>query len=936
MRRSIDVAAAALATLVGAAVYAPYVFDLFPLAEFRDWVANPITPRAFADHAWHALARGDGSFTRDVSMAYVRTAGLACGPGITCLNVAVFAPVVVASALLFALARRLGVGPALACLAVGAWWWSAPVASALAWQATIHDRLALVFILASLLSVCRWVDAPLSRATLARSNLATGVAALLAYNSKEPGFVVGPLLVLAVALLRTGPAARVARGLALCAVPLAYGAFHGVRYFAFQLPENERWAGHVLGGSGGAGLVRMVRALLGASSDADSISVAGAALAAIALGGVLVALLDRREALRTRAAPLALALAGLAGSLAIASSTRFASLYYAYVPMAFFALAAAIALERIARAGAPIAARYAAPALLLVAIGFARGPLGLVREPAARARNFHAGLVALAQRIEPARLGELVFVRRAGPASHLILPERTRIENLWRHVVDAEALAQLGRGRVRTRDVQDVEEWIARARAPRELAAAFDAQLALVAIADGGRRSAPSTFAPPARAPNLLLIVVDTLRADHLGAYGGKFPTSPNLDRFARENLMFTRAVSAAPWTPPSIASLFTSQLPTSHRVERSASGKGTPGDALSLATTTLAEHLAAHGYETSAIVANPWLVASRGYAQGFATYLDDAALRARTGVDAPTATPALGAIAREEVARLSAQPRPFFHYLHVLDPHQPFDAPEELVDRFHPQGRERPRDGDALAKIRTDVAAYDAEISIVDAMLGALFAALREQGVYDELVVAFTSDHGEQFFEHGQIGHGHDLFAEEIHVPLLLKAPGLRGRIDDVVSTLDVAPTLVALAGLPPLPNAQGFALPRELEQRKRRGALVEAPMKRNVKAFVAGDGHKLVLEFTGAPTSVVSVSEERAVVGLYDWNADPDDRAPIIDDARTAALRTRLYAELARAANQRRNVDEPEPAALDAATIEALKAIGYGDVAEELPSSP
>jgi arylsulfatase A-like enzyme len=432
---------------------------------------------------------------------------------------------------------------------------------------------------------------------------------------------------------------------------------------------------------------------------------------------------------------------------------------------------------------------------------------------------------------------------------------------------------------------------------------------------------APNEPAPP---PNVLLILADTLRADYLGSYGSNHETSPNLDRFARENLIFRRAVSPAPWTSPAVASLFTSLYPTAHKVAGDPVNGWVPPDSIALGLTTVAEQFSSAGYATSAIVANPWVAETRGYAQGFDQFRfpkKPPHLKPPGAVD----TDALGKLAAEAMLQLFKGEKPFFFYLHLLDPHDPYSAPAELVDRFHPDGAKRAKKPIGPQVQTQMLADYRAEIFVVDRALGVLFDVLRAEGMYEELIIAFVSDHGEQFYERGELGHGHRLFSEETHVPFLLKAPGLSGEIDSVVSTLDVGPTLLDVAGLPPIPGAQGVSLTTQLAVREERGAFTEATMRRNFKALVAQDGRKLVIEFDGKATDALDENAERDVVGLFDWS-DGNQRTedPAVDEARTRELRALLYRQLADSVALRSDAVDA-PVELDAATVEALKALGY-----------
>jgi arylsulfatase len=433
----------------------------------------------------------------------------------------------------------------------------------------------------------------------------------------------------------------------------------------------------------------------------------------------------------------------------------------------------------------------------------------------------------------------------------------------------------------------------------------------LLAAVGAGAGCAPDT-APP---PNIVLIVADTLRADHLGVHGYGRDTSPTIDRFARENLWFRRAVSAAPWTSPSIASLFTALYPTAHGTLRSSVRGRVPTDALSREFVTLAERLAASGYATAAITANGWVTRKRGYAQGFDVFLRADGRRA----------PGLSRMARRQLEQLRGQGRPFFLYLQYMDPHTPHDPPEAMLDRFHPAGAARRPPTTALGRMVDLIARYDADVRTLDDGIAALFASLRELGLYDDAVIAFVSDHGEQFYEHGEYGHGRKLHDEEIHVPLVLKAPGQSGVVDDVVSTIDLAPTLLELAGAPPLEAVQGLSLLTQRAERARRGAFSEGTMRRNHKALVDAKQRKLVLEFPGRAEEIARPDVEAPPVGLFDLTIRGEKPRDALDDPATqAALERQLRDEYARSRELRSRI-ERSFVPLDADERARLQALGY-----------
>ncbi len=318
---------------------------------------------------------------------------------------------------------------------------------------------------------------------------------------------------------------------------------------------------------------------------------------------------------------------------------------------------------------------------------------------------------------------------------------------------------------------------------------------------------------PPAR-PNVLLILVDALRADHLGAWGYGRATSKNIDALAVEGVLFERAYAQAPWTKPSIPSLFTALYPIQHGVyegETPGSAGFLESDVLSDELTTLAEVFRAAGYRTGAFVNNAHLLPQQGFAQGFDVYEHGSLL-------APE-------IERRFFAWLGTDvDRPFFAYLHYLDAHWPFQPPPPFATLFSPPGgyagvfaqeswrglRDRINDGriELDDRDRTElVARHDGAIAAVDAAIGKVLDTLRDRGLRDATVVLLTADHGEELFDHGQVGHGGTLYEEVLHVPLVVRLPGGAGarRVAAPARVIDVFPTLLAAAGIPAPEGIEG-----------------------------------------------------------------------------------------------------------------------------------
>ena len=433
-------------------------------------------------------------------------------------------------------------------------------------------------------------------------------------------------------------------------------------------------------------------------------------------------------------------------------------------------------------------------------------------------------------------------------------------------------------------------------------------------------------------------MLADTLRADYLGCHGFQGDISPNVDRLAAEGLLFERCFSQAPWTKPSVASLFTSLHPEIHGVtthhgwfgeDRSvarqdvgpSSGRT---DVLPDEALTLAEVLRTQGYETAAFVANPWIQRDQGFAQGFETYEEVETKRGRPLVDRALAW-----------LQARADERPFFLYLHFMDVHGPYDAPDKdyaalkdsssLGDTRTLDERELRRlpehlrgvpwtGGPEGRDLRAWRGRYAAGVRALDRHVGAFVDELRTANRLDSTLLVFTSDHGEELLEHGGWDHGESLHEDQTHVPLIVRLPGAARageRLSSVTSLIDVPPTILALAKLSVPADFQGH----------------DASSLGTSDAFSVASAVKWRPELLALRTARhrLVCDLERETQTLYDLEKDPreaTDLAPSEPElART--LRERLQSHLERLAAR-----EPlTPGELEVSTERAarLKDLGY-----------
>lgn len=305
--------------------------------------------------------------------------------------------------------------------------------------------------------------------------------------------------------------------------------------------------------------------------------------------------------------------------------------------------------------------------------------------------------------------------------------------------------------------------------------------------------------------PNVLLISIDSLRADRLHCYGNPHETSPTLDQLAKEGARFETVIAPTSWTLPSHVSLFTGMPPSEHGVNFSNRRLG--DDA-----TTLPEILHRHGYETAGFVSSVYLERRYGFDQGF-DHFDDYSIPKASGTLerlGSSSAKIVSLVVRWLERRNDAADRPFFVFLHMWDVHLDYDPPPPYDKMFDPDYAgpihmasmrdKRIRPGMSQRDLQHVKALYDGEIRNVDTQIGRLIAYLRDRGVLDRTIVAVTADHGDEWFEHGRFSHHQTLYDEVVRVPLIIRDPGevpAATVVHSQVRLMDVAPTILSLAGV-------------------------------------------------------------------------------------------------------------------------------------------
>jgi choline-sulfatase len=433
----------------------------------------------------------------------------------------------------------------------------------------------------------------------------------------------------------------------------------------------------------------------------------------------------------------------------------------------------------------------------------------------------------------------------------------------------------------------------------RRLALIAGALLAAAALGAGLLAVRPRwarRFLPAPKPRNLLLVSIDTLRADHLGSYGYAAAQTPRLDALAYAGLRFATATTVMPLTLPAHSSLMTGTFPAWHGV------RDNGGFYLGEDQTTLAETLRAKGYRTGGFVGAFVLDRRWGIAQGFERFFDDFDLEKFAEAPGMDAIQRPGAeVVDHALEWLGAdRERPFFAWVHLYDPHTPYEAQEPYRSRFP----------------ATRAGAYDAEIASADAQVGRLLDALDLDGRLSETLVVVVADHGEMLGEHGEQTHGFFIYEAAVHIPLIVAGPGVPAReIKDQVRILDVMPTVLELLGVPAPKAVQGVSL---------------LPLARGERLSLVAHSESWYPRFHYGWSDLSSIEDGRFKYiraprpELYDLSADPGELRDLSHEnaARLPSLESALTDLLARTAS---TSAAKGPQTVDAETEERLAALGY-----------
>ena len=373
--------------------------------------------------------------------------------------------------------------------------------------------------------------------------------------------------------------------------------------------------------------------------------------------------------------------------------------------------------------------------------------------------------------------------------------------------------------------------------------------------------------------PNVLVLLIDTLRLDHLGLYGYERDTSPNLDALAREGTVFTQLMPQSSWTRPSVASLLTSTYPSVH-------GGRTRHDKLRAGLPSLAGALEDIGYESHLLMTNPNCLPVWGFGEDFFRFIDVHS-KDYQEIDVDRM-----ALRRAKTTLELLEGKPWFMYVHIMGPHDPYEAPDEYFGRFESDTSDLNAEDE---KTQIHIDRYDEEILYSDDLVGRLLDYMKKMDLYDNTTIVVLSDHGEEFMEHGARGHGKSLYEELLRVPLIIKPPlgawTVGTRIDSLVETVDIAPTLLEISGAEVPERFQGSSFLRLLrgESLPPKTGYASLQIDRFSIRAAKRESHKFIRNLVDGTD------------GWYDLSKDPGEHRPVLTEPDWGIPLERLVAKRA-----------------------------------------
>ncbi len=427
---------------------------------------------------------------------------------------------------------------------------------------------------------------------------------------------------------------------------------------------------------------------------------------------------------------------------------------------------------------------------------------------------------------------------------------------------------------------------------------------------------------------NVILIVIDTLRADHLPFYGYKFNTAPNLSKFSSEGILFKHFFSNSPSTKPSISSLFTSGYPSQHKCIQNE-------DVLNSKLITIAEILKKNNYYSIGVSDNFLISEKFNFNQGFHVW-KNIIRNARSEFDGANK---VNKIIFEEIEKVKEMP--IFLYLHYVDPHEPYRVPIPFDKHFNTNYRgkvtgdlrkgytEKSNDHPSLNYFKTNSSEleqlkilYDNCIYYCDNQIGILFDKLKEKNMYENSIIIILSDHGEMFLEHGYLEHSNGLYSELINVPLIIRIPGLSNIVmDEYFQTIDVFPTILDILNIKTDNTFMGDSIFRKTKKQNRPILSEHLRLNEiNPQISFIFDNYKIIENLYEK-----NVTDMKNKYELYDITRDNYEKFDIFYETKNKEkLLNQFYSFRRENKKYFKNIDV-ETTDIDQKTYRQLKSLGY-----------
>ena len=422
--------------------------------------------------------------------------------------------------------------------------------------------------------------------------------------------------------------------------------------------------------------------------------------------------------------------------------------------------------------------------------------------------------------------------------------------------------------------------------------------------------------------PNIIILLIDALRSDHLGCYGYERNTTPNIDKLAEESFLFKNTIAQSSWTRPSVASILTGQYPVNHGVN---GGYGITNK-LNESMLTLPEILKENGYNTLAFSVNPNITTKLGFAQAFDKFIYSHRSNYKDNIH--TRSNEINKDLVGSINKLKEKSQNFI-YVHYMDPHVPYTPGEKhfsksnkvdyIGDFFRNNAFFSYSDKKRLEILQEMINAYDDEILFNDKMIGNALRALKDNNMYDNSIIIITADHGEEFMEHGSLFHGTNLFDEQIKVPLIIHTPdNIHKKIEEQAGHIDLLPTLLECLQIP-IPENLSLDGHNLFGGDKYKYTFSELAIDDKIGSTIRSLEDKLI--FFKNKEDAINFQPY-----YFDLASDPKEQNNLYHESMGKKQSLELEEKLQEYLANKKRLDQPKkPIEYDKETLEELKALGY-----------